>query len=169
MRRSRSDLVVPIRDRRQHRRIVTLPNFAKALLGLAILIAAANILSDARAKHDGEYGRLFGHELAKVDSATAHHIDVVTEAPVQESERADPLLLGAAAREQYLGTSQQPTTAQAQVLPEGDGFAPRQPVLGQTHGHVAIVGGAEGVSVVSASGNQKQPPNQPTLTGGIFK
>lgn len=162
MRRRRPELIIPIRDRRRHVRILTLKNFGKALLVVAVLLVTANVVSEIRPMHNGEYGELFGHEVAQ-PAVTAKQPEVVAEAPVQDAETADPLLVAPTAREQYLATDTA-TAAPAAVVPDHDAFAPRQPLLASGHGHVAIVGDGSGVSVVSGGAAAQR-----TLTGGIFR
>jgi hypothetical protein len=84
---------------------------------------------------------------------------VITEAPVDDQEHADPMLLSAAAREQYLGAT--PMTAPA--LPTTTEAVQPAPSIGPGM-HVTIVGDANGVGFAAA-------PTEPrgTLGGGIFK
>jgi hypothetical protein len=163
MRSRRPDLVVPIRDRRQHVRILTLKNFGKAVLAVVVLLVAANFVSEIRQPHNGLYGRLFGQQVAQPPVA-APKLAVITEAPVEDRDTADPLLIAPAAREQYLGPRELKTAPAAVVPVNDDRFEPRRPLLSTNHEHVSIVGDAGGVSVVSgpASGERH------TLTGGIF-
>ncbi|HEV8435505.1 MAG TPA: hypothetical protein VGR95_19000 [Thermoanaerobaculia bacterium] len=45
-------------ERRKHIRILTLKNFWRAALVCVLALAAANVISEFRAPHHGEYGRL---------------------------------------------------------------------------------------------------------------
>ena len=101
--RKRPDLVVPIRDRRQRKRILTLKNFAKAMLAAAILLAALIVQSDLRHPANDTYGRLFGKQVSGHTEVTQPKYDIVREAPVPDQTSADPTLVGPAARAQYLG------------------------------------------------------------------
>ncbi len=151
--RSRPDLIVPIRDRRQHKRILTLKNFGKVALGIAIFFLGVTIRSDLRRSPSGDYGRLFGKQVSGQTSVQPKRVDVVREAPVVDQTAADPWLLAPAAREQYLGVnlSVQPTASQvppAQAAP----------------GEAAVVNGPNGVTIVRGEATK-----QPTLSGGVFR
>src|SRR3954454_8974026 len=71
-------LIVPIRDRRQRRRILTIRNCAIALLSLAVIFAAISIYNDRRSAPAGEYGRLFGSQVP-VNAPAPRKVDVITE------------------------------------------------------------------------------------------
>jgi len=150
--RSRPDLVVPIRDRRKHRRILTLKNFRKVALGVAIFFLGVTIQSDLRHSNSSDYGRLFGKQVSGQTAVAAKKVDVVRETPVPDQTAVDPLLLSAAVREQYLGVNAEP--ALSRFAPAGEP-AP----LG-----VATVNGPNGVTIVRGEAQKR-----PTLSGGIFR
>jgi hypothetical protein len=154
---SSPDLIVPIRDRRQSRRILTLRNFRKALLGVAVLFLVLTIQFDLRHSNSDHYGRLFGSQVSSQTTIAAKKFDVVREAPVPDQTAVDPLLLSAAVREQYLGVDAplQPVTTTGAVT--------AQP-LDAPHGDVAIVSGPNGVTIVKG-----EAPKRPTLSGGVFR
>ena len=154
----RPDLIVPIRDRRGRKRVLTLKNFGYAAIGLVVIFAALTIQSDLRHSKGDGYGRLFSKQVSSQTDVLKPKIDIVREAPVPDETSADPLLIAPAAREQYLGVN-------SSNMPQpvvSNSVMPAQPVQTQT-GAVSIVGGPEGVSVT------KQAPQRPTLSGGIFR
>lgn len=143
-------LIVPIRDRRQRRRVLTLKNFGRVLLGVTIFFAGVTINSDLRhPKPVGDYGRLFGKQVSGQTAVEPKKFDVVTAAPIEDQTAADPLLVGAAAREQYLRV-ESTTTAD----------------VSQTNAN--SVNGPNGIVIVRSSST---PIDQrhPTLSGGIFR
>ena len=161
---SRSDLIVPIRDRRQSRRILTKRNVL-GTLGVAILAFAGITIRSEMHHPSGSYGRLFGEQVTVDAPAATQTIAVVTEGQVHDETAADPMLVSSGAREQILGVTPQPAAAPAPT------FVPEAPVAAASitatgdgeHARVAIVGGTEGVTLVKKSGDH------PVLSGGIFK
>ena len=151
--RQRPDLIVPIRDRRQRKRYLTLKNFGYASIAAAVLFIGITIRSEMRGVGPTNYGRLVERELPHV--VEQKPVEVVKEAPVVNNEQthADPFLTEAAAREQWL-------RAQAEPLPVA--VPPRiaaAVATGETD--LAIVGGPEGVKVV------QRERRKPVLTGGF--
>jgi len=149
-------LIVPIRDRRAHKRILTLRNVRNALVVIAVLFLAVTIQSDLRHPKSGEYGRLFSKQVPGQDEIARPRQDVIREAPVPDQTAADPLLLAPAAREQYLGVD-------GNLSPAGEPALRQEP---PAHSDLAIVSGPNGVTITRA---KSQPPQQPTLSGGIFR
>lgn len=150
--RRNPDLIVPIRDRRQRRRYLTLKNFAMVSVVLAVAFALITIRSEMRGRTPGEYGRLFGREIA--NTVDPKPVEVVREAPapVPDATHADPMLIEPAARAQWLQDDTATTVTVASVplttvRPSGS--------------DVAIVGGPEGVTVM-----RKERP-KPVLSGGF--
>jgi hypothetical protein len=132
-----------IPERRQRTRIVTLKNFGIGLIGVAVLLLVANLLSEFRKPRHGEYGGLFGKELPKTETIAPRKVEIVTEAPVEDRNGSDALLIAPAAREaQYLDVK--PIEAPKPV-------AARAPV--------AIAGNPNGVTVIA-------PPRR-LLRGGF--
>ena len=154
----RPDLIIPIRDRRQGRRILTLKNFYKAAIVAIVLFAGLTIYFDIRhPRSNGDYGRLFGKQVSgQVPEVTKPPVDVVKEAPVPDQTAADPLLVAAQAREQYLGN---PTLTPAPMAAD----VMTTPPATNSDG-TAVVGGPNGVTIVRGKTNAK-----PTLQGGIFR
>ena len=150
MLRRRPDLIVPIRDRRQHKRYLTLKNFGVAVAVLALLFIAITIRSEMRGRTPGEFGGLFSRELPAVEQKP---VEVVQEAPppVDDATHADPLLVEPAARAQWL----EGETATVAAVPT------QQPVRSSAS-EVSIVGGPEGVTVVRREARPK-----PVLSGGF--
>jgi hypothetical protein len=160
-------LIVPIRDRRQRRRILTIRNCALSMLTVAVIFAAFSIRNEARRGSGGDYGRLFGTQVAAPKGGITRTVDVVKEGPVADQAAADPMLVAPAAREQILRAN---TNAPAPVPTTAITLAaPAQPrVIQQGEGHgMAIVGDDTGVTVVHATTTSTAPP--PVLAGGIFK
>jgi hypothetical protein len=167
--RSRSELIVPIRDRRSRRRIFTLKNFAKVAVVLVIVFVLLSF--DWHRPVSKDYGRLFEHQVTPVETAKAQ-TPIVLEGKVDDQTAADPLLIEPAAREQALGvnislaprpnvpvaaTPIAPASIAAAHEPDA---APRAP---GTRG-VVIVGDEKGVSIVKSAA-----PTRPLLSGGNFK
>lgn len=154
--RRRPDLIVPIHDRRKRRRILTLKNFAIAMVVFVVIFAGISIRSELRGT-SADYGRLMQRELPPPITPDKP-VEVVTEAsqPVPEATHADPLLLAPMAREQWLhGDPNAPVATTAEVMPRAEVSV----ATGETR--VAIVGGTEGVSVV------KRERRGPVLAGGF--
>jgi hypothetical protein len=163
---SRSDLIVPIRDRRKSRRILTKRNVL-VTFGIGILAFAGITIRSEMQHPSGSYGRLFGEQVTVAPAAATQTVAVVTEGEVHDTTAADPMLVSAGAGEQILGVNRPPAApipapplvpapapvTAASIAAPGDG----------EHARVAIVGGSEGVTLVKKSGDQ------PVLSGGIFK
>jgi len=73
-------------ERRQHVRILTIRKFGGALLVLLIALATANLISELRAPHRGEYGRL----TLRAEPVTLKQPEVVTEGEVPDETPAGP-------------------------------------------------------------------------------
>jgi hypothetical protein len=153
MRHHRPDLIVPIHDRRQRKRYLTLKNFAIAVAAGGVLFVGISIRSEMRGAGPASYGRLVAKEMPHVEQRRP--VEVVAEAPTvdQEQTHADPMLVQAAAREQWL---QAQTTTPVVVVPPRAAAAMAN---GETD--VVIVGGPEGVKIV------QRERRKPTLTGGF--
>ena len=162
--KTRPDLIVPIRDRRSRKRVLTLKNFGYVAIAIVVVFAALTIQSDLRHTKSDSYGRLLGKQVSGQPEVVAQKVDIVHEAPVADETSADPLLLAPAAREQYLGVNSnnmpqpqvQPTVVSSSVMTS-------QPVASTPNG-VQIVGGPEGVTITKG-----QSTPRPTLSGGIFR
>jgi hypothetical protein len=154
MTRHRSDLIVPIHDRRQRRRYLTLKNLGWATLGGGVLFVGISIYSEMRSTGPANYGRLVQREISAV--VEQKPVEVVTETPSvdQEQTHADPMLVQAAAREQWLQA--QDTTPAVVAVPPRLAAAM---ATGETD--VVIVGGPEGVKIV------QRERRKPTLSGGF--
>ena len=154
-------LIVPIRDRRQRRRILTIRNCAISMLSVAVIVAAISTYNAARRAPAGEYGRLFGSQVPVTNTAISRNVDVVTEAPVDDERAADPMLVAPAAREQLLlAKTNVPAPAPIAMTPPS--------AIGNVSGHgTTIVGDGNGVAVVHGSTTPSHA--RPVLSGGIFK
>jgi hypothetical protein len=151
------DLIVPVRDRRQRKRYLTLKNFGWATLAFIVIFAGISIRSELRGT-SADYGRLFQREIdVPVVQKPVEVVREQTPEPVPDQTHADPTLLEPMAREQWLyGEPNAPQTAAALPAPAR---AEASVAAGQTR--VAIVGGAEGVTVV------QRERRKPVLTGGF--
>lgn len=150
----RPDLIVPIRDRRQHKRILTLKNFGIFVVVALIAFVAISTRSELRGNGDrGDYGGLLSRELPK--PVEPKPMEVVHEAqPVVEQTHADPMLVEPMTRAQWLqdqtATVVPVTTANASTIARGDG-------------DVTIVGDSSGVTII------RRERHKPVLSGGFGK
>ncbi len=158
MRRSRPDLIVPIRDRRQRRRILTLKNFGYALLVLVAIFGAITIEANLRGRKPGrDFGRLYDRQIEST-TAVPKKPEIVQEAPVPDQAAADPMLVDAMRREQIL-RDLGPTLSGPPPTLSGPRPTESRPYVAGSK--IAIVGGPEGVTI-----EQKQRA-QPVLRGGF--
>lgn len=161
MRRAKSELIVPIRDRRQHRRILTLKNFRNALIAVVALAAGITIAESLRSsKSNGDdYGRLYASKL-NVAAPIEKKSQPIQPPVIIDATAADPTLVAAQARAQIL-------TGEADAMTQTN--APQQPTIQSeaplagydTQGRLVVVGGPEGVALVQQKGNK------PVLRGGF--
>ncbi|HEX6160274.1 MAG TPA: hypothetical protein VF111_08925 [Thermoanaerobaculia bacterium] len=160
MKRRRPDLIVPIRDRRQHKRYLTLKNARNVTLVLVAAFLIVTIHGEMRGLKPGEHGRLFHKELPEAPKAKP--VEIVREqapAPVPDADSADPTLIEPMARAQWLDDdfyNAQPEPTQAATI-----TAPTVQARVQGDARIAIVGGAEGIAVV------KESHRKPVLSGGF--
>jgi hypothetical protein len=166
MLRSRKPLlIVPIRDRRQHRRILTVKNCAISMLSVAVIFASISVYNEMRRGPAGEYGRLFGNQVGTPNDAITRKVDVVNEGPVADQSAPDPMLVAPAAREQILMAN---SNVAVTPKPAPIFVAPPPSAIGDVRGHgTTIVGDGSGVTVVKAPATSTAP--RPVLSGGIFK
>jgi hypothetical protein len=132
-------------ERRKHVRILTIRNFGWAMLALVVALAAANVISEMRKPRPGEFGRL-----------TLDSQPVALQRPqaVKEDEVPDVTpTMPAASLVSEAPAAALPTPAK---VPAADG--------GATQNHVTIVGGADGIQVVTS-----RKDATPKLSGGIFR
>jgi hypothetical protein len=149
----RPDLIVPIRDRRQHKRYLTLRNFAILCAVAFVAFIAVSIYSEVRRPAPNEYGRLARREIPAPPPVTKT-MDVVEEAgSIPDQVSADPTLVQPMTRAQWLGEE---TTSAGVIQP-----APEPVSTIQRGDDVVIVGGPEGVTIV------KQKRRKPVLSGGF--
>jgi hypothetical protein len=159
--RRRPDLIVPVRDRRQHRRYLTLKNFAIVMIVLFVAFAIITIRSEMRGT-DGSasWGRLMDREIPHVEQKPVEVVKEVTPAPVPDVAHADPLLTEPMVREQWLhGDFATPESVPSGTMSIQMPRAEASVATGETR--VAIVGGTEGVKVVT---RQRRAP---VLSGGF--
>ncbi len=157
-------LIVPIRDRRQSRRILTVKNCAISMLSAAVIVASISIYNEARSAPAGEYGRLFGSQVPAANAPISRNVDVIKEGAVDDQRAADPMLVAPAAREQLLLAN---TNVPAPAPPPAPVTSPS--AIGNVSGHgTTIVGDGSGVAVVRPS-TTTSTAARPVLSGGIFK
>jgi hypothetical protein len=160
-------LIVPIRDRRQRRRILTIRNCAISMLSVAVLVAAISTYNEARRAPAGEYGRLFGSQVPATNTTISRNVDVIKEGPVDDQRAADPMLVAPAAREQLLLANTNVPVAPTPAPRPAPVASPS--AIGNVSGHgTTIVGDGTGVAVVRPS-TTTSTAARPMLSGGIFK
>ena len=154
--RRKPDLIVPIRDRRQRKRYLTLRNAAFAFVALVVVFAGITIRSEMEPENRDTLGDLVRRQMPEVETKP---VEVVHEAApeVVDQTAADPMLVAPAAREQWLRDGSTTT-----ITPE-PAIAPvmAADLRAGTESRVAIVGGPQGVAVV------QQQKRRPTLKGGF--
>jgi hypothetical protein len=156
MRDRKPDLIVPIRDRRQRKRYLTLKNVRNAMIVVVIVFAAITIRSELRGTSTADYGRLFERGIPTVEQKP---VEIVHEAaPPVETQSADPMLVDAMTREQWLtGAVDEPV----KIEEIGTVDTARWRTEGAVESGLAIVGGPDGVEVVQK--NRRRP----VLSGGF--
>jgi hypothetical protein len=156
--------IVPVRDRREHVRILTLRNFGWALLAAVVAFAGIDVVSHMRVPRSEGFGRLFQRHIGAEPVVARRAPEVVTEEPVPDQTTADPLLLEPAERSQYLGTTTiAPPTQTTSSAPPPASLEPITPARAPGD-RVAIVGDSTGVSIATPAKD-----NRPKLSGGIFR
>ena len=166
--RSRPDLVVPVRDRRQRKRFVTLKNLRNALIVVVVLFIGLTVWAAFHGRKTDGYGRLVATQVGSTDTM-AHRPapSIVQEAPIPDQTAVDPLLVTANARAQILGGTPPQLPVPAAVQQPANGVGTMPPSLRTNPGHGAtIVGGADGVTLVRPNG---KPADRPVLQGGVFR
>lgn len=158
MRRNRPDLIVPIRDRRAHRRILTLKNFRNACFVLVAVFAGIALYANLRDRKPHEdYGRLYSPRIESPSSLPKHPQVAPTDA-IADQDAADPTLVEAMNRATILRD-------EANVVPPTTAVPAVQPAAGATRAdtaNVEMVGGPEGVTLV-----KRDPRARPVLGGGF--
>ena len=157
MLRRHPDLIVPIRDRRQRRRYLTLKNFGIATAVLVVAFIIVSVRSEMRGRFEGDYGRLVQREIPS--PVERKPVEVVQEAPapVADATHADPMLIEPAARAQWLEGD--PTATTTTIAPASMPVTVAS-VRGGS-GELVVVGGPDGVSVV------RTERRRPVLSGGF--
>lgn len=164
MLRSHPEPIVPVHDRREHVRILTLRNFGWALLVVVVAFAGIDVVSHMRVPRSEDFGRLFQRHIGAEPVVARRVPEVVTEEPVPDQTAADPLLLEPAERSQYLVTTTiAPPTQTTSSAPPPASLEPITPARAPGD-RVAIVGDSTGVSIATPAKD-----NRPKLSGGIFR
>jgi hypothetical protein len=171
--RRKPQLIVPIRDRRQRRRVLTLKNFGKAAAAVAAMFAVIIVYANVRHMPAGEYGRLFGKQVAAPDAPIARKTDVVSEGRVQDQTAPDPMLVATGAGEQVLmansNVPNQPPATQTTTAFVAAGSKTPVVIGSAAAKGVSIVGDGDGLAVVGGATAKAAPQQRPVLGGGIFK
>ncbi|MEA2239832.1 MAG: hypothetical protein QOC81_4556 [Thermoanaerobaculia bacterium] len=159
-------LIVPVKDRRQRRRIMTIKHCAMTMLGVAVVFASISIYFESRRGADGDYGRLFGSQVAKPNPVSSNAA-IVHEGAVADQAAPDPMLVAPGAREQLLMANSNVDLTPLPVAAVPPARTVVVPANGSaTHG-TAIVGDSNGIVVAHPPASSTAPP--PPLSGGIFK
>lgn len=150
----------PQRERRRRRRVLTLRNAGKFAAAVILLFVAVSLVSEFRHRGNepGEYGRLYSRRTRHADLEPRKPYTVIDETSISDETGADPMLLEAARRQQYLGVTDADIAAmRAAANPQTDTtgtmFIPgsNQPVLQQNSdrekARFEITGGRDGVTV----------------------
>lgn len=160
IRRRKTELIVPIRDRRKHRRYLTLKNFRNAVLVFVVVFAGISIRSEMRGTDGSSWGRLMERNLPEVEQKPVEVVREAAPAPVPDVAHADPLLTEPMAREQWLhGDFANPETVTTGEMSLQAPRAEASVAAGETR--VAIVGDGEGVQLVT------RERRAPVLSGGF--
>ena len=155
MTRPGADLIVPVRDRRQHRRILTLRNLRNALLVIIAIFAGITIEANLRKPSTTDYGRLYARRVERTAVVQKKPM-VVEEGQIKDATTADPTLVAAQARAQILTGESDPRPQPVSPPPSS------VPLIGHdAAGRLVVVGGPEGVTLVQQSGPK------PVLGGGF--
>ncbi len=150
---NRPDLIVPIHDRRRHKRYLTLKNVAIACAAVLAVFVCVSIYFEVRRPAPNDYGRLATRRVSPSPAVNRNAVEVVPESrPIDDQSSADPTLLQPMMRAQTFGVD----TASL-----GDAQRPPAPVSVRTGKDVAVVGGPEGLTVV------KKKRQGPDLSGGF--
>jgi hypothetical protein len=158
-------LIVPIRDRRQRRRILTIKNCAVTMLSLAVVFATISIYSASRRGKAADYGRLFGTQVGAPNRGVSRNLEVVHEGTVADQSASDPMLIAPAGREQLLmakSNVDQTPALTSQVTPAPITIVPASAKAHET----TIVGDGNGIVVAKPASTTTA---HPVLSGGIFK
>jgi len=150
--RRRPDLIVPIRDRRRHKRYLTLRNAGWVALAVLVVFTAINVWSEIRPRVAPGYGRLFDRALPKVEQKP---VEVVQEAvpPPETETRAVPM--------QIVDDTGALAPLDAPAIPTWTFDRQATGATRTGDSRVAIVGGPEGVTIV------KTTRRKPVLSGGF--
>jgi hypothetical protein len=195
--RKRSQLIVPIRDRRSGRRIVTRRNILVALAVCILAFVGITMHSELRQRSES-YGRLFGDQVPVAPVAPTAAASIVTEGPaaapraaadsrdsvadvsgIDDRTHADPMLLATSSREQLLGVPSSPAASSPTASSSSQPSASPSGAPALVAGAPASVptatttrGGAGRIAIVGGADGVKlvqEANDRPLLGGGIFR
>ncbi|HXI12941.1 MAG TPA: hypothetical protein VNM92_09860 [Thermoanaerobaculia bacterium] len=135
---------------------MTLRNARWAVLVAALLLIIVSIYSEMRPRDEKDFGRLYNKR--KVDTTTTGErkpLEVIPEGSINDETATDPMLVGGASREGYLGVERSDTMATGSMPADPGTVAPApavtggpgNPLLGKKKGRISITGGAGGVDI----------------------
>ena len=127
-------------ERRKHRRIVTLKNFARLIVVALVALAAMNVVSELRAPRGNDYGRIVRHEIDRASPALSTPAPTL---PVVREGGADALVRPHDEVVLTEPASPEPPRLDAAAWQAGAPAAPPDA------SRVSIVGDESGVSVVA--------------------
>jgi hypothetical protein len=155
-------LIVPIRDRRQRRRILTIRNCAISMLSIAVVVASISVYNNSHREPATAYGRLFGTQVTTPKDGVERKVDVIDEGTVADQVATDPMLVAPAVRERLLMADSNVPAPPTKAAP-----APALPRVSGDGRATAIVGDGTGVAIVHPPATSTEP--RKLLAGGIFK
>ena len=150
--------LLPPQDRRRRKRILTLRHAGIGALVVVVCFLIVSAWSEFRREKPGQHGRLYSRRTRVVEFQSRRPYTVVKETQISDSRGADPLLIDAARRAQWLGVTDAdiarmrealaPTTPYgtgATSIPGGEGILQQNST--REKARIEITGGPEGVQI----------------------
>lgn len=150
--------LLPPQNRRRRRRILTLRHARIFALVVVLGFLVVSAWSEFRQGKPGEYGRLYSRRARAAEFQSQKSYTVVKETSISDHTGANPLLLEAARRAQWLGVTDadiarmrealaqpSPYGGEAVTIPSGEGLL--QQNSNREKARIEISGGPEGVIV----------------------
>jgi hypothetical protein len=145
----------PPQDRRRGKRILTFRNARLFGLALIVVFVLVSLFFEFRPKKPGEFGRLYSRRTRAAAVNARQSYTIIKETNISDQVGADPMLLEAARRQQYLGVTDadiaamrfaaQPRPPVLEITPGGTPIL--QQNTNQQKAKIEITGGPEGVYV----------------------